>query len=288
MLQTTPMREARSNTPPRFELPPGSCDAHFHVFEPGYAHVDTPLYTFPDGTVEQYVAMTEFLGIERMVLVQPTYYGEDNALTLDVLQRLGPRCGAVVRIAEDTTEAELDRYHEAGVRAVRLDLFARRELPTDEIIAYVRRMAARTTPRGWHLQFYTPGTVVRDLLPFLAVLEDVFVIDHMGYMLESEGLTRADFEKLLGVLERGFCHIKLSGPYRIAKGKPLASVEWIGRALVETRPDRLLWGSDWPHLPDGQRDTGELLNLLADWAPDEAVRKQILVDTPQRLFFSSS
>ena len=114
------------------------------------------------------------------------------------------------------------------------------------------------------------------------------MIDHMGYMLESEGLTRADFERLLEVLERGFCHIKLSGPYRIAKGKPLASVEWLGRALVETRPDRLLWGSDWPHLPDGQRDTGELLNLLADWAPDEAVRNQILVDTPQRLFFSSS
>ena len=217
---------ADTNTPPRFTLPPGSCDAHFHVFEPGYPHVDTPLYTFPDGTVEQYVAMTEFLGIERMVLVQPTYYGEDNALTLDVLQRLGPRCGAVVRIAEDTTEAELDRYHEAGVRAIRLDLFARREQPTEEIVAYIRRMAARTTPRGWHLQFYTPGTVVRDLLPFLAELEDVFVIDHMGYMLESEGLTREDFEKLLEVLERGFCHIKLSGPYRIAKGKPLASVEW--------------------------------------------------------------
>ena len=158
------------------------------------------------------------------------------------------------------------------MRAIRLDLFARRELPTEEIIAYIRRMAARTTPRGWHLQFYTPGTVVRDLLPFLAELEDVFVIDHMGYMLESEGLTRADFERLLDVLERGFCHIKLSGPYRIAKGKPLASVEWLGRALVETRPDRLLWGSDWPHLPDGQRDTGELLNLLADWAPDEAVQ----------------
>ena len=288
MLQTTPMRAADTNTPPRFTLPAGSCDAHFHVFEPGYQCVAAPLYTFPDGTVDQYLRMTEFLGIERMVLVQPTYYGEDNALTLDVLRRLGPRCSAVVRIDEDTPDAELDRYHEAGVRAIRLDLFARRELPTAEIIAYIRRMAARTTPRGWHLQFYTPGTVVRDLLPFLAELEDVFVIDHMGYMLEAEGLTRADFDRLLGVLERGRGYVKLSGPYRIAKAKPLSSLQELGRALVETRPDRLLWGSDWPHLPDGQRDTGELLNLLADWAPDEAVRRQILVDTPDRLFFSSS
>jgi 2-pyrone-4,6-dicarboxylate lactonase len=129
-------------------------------------------------------------------------------------------------------------------------------------------MAARATPRGWHLQFYTPGTVVRDLLPFLADLEDTFVIDHMGYMLEADGLTSADFDRLLRVLEQGRCWIKLSGPYRIAKQEPLSSLQPLGRALVATRPDRLLWGSDWPHLPDGQRDTGELLNLLADWAPD--------------------
>ena len=147
-------------------------------------------------------------------------------------------------------------------------------------------MAARTTPRGWHLQFYTPGTVVRDLLPFLADFEDTFVIDHMGYMLEADGLTAADFDRLLRVLEQGRCWIKLSGPYRIAKHKPLSSLQSLGRSLVATRPDRLLWGSDWPHLPNGQRDTGELLNLLADWAPDEADRHQILVDSPDHLFFA--
>jgi len=285
-LQTTPMRAAESNTPPRFAVPPGACDVHFHVFEPGYPCVAEPLYTFPDGTLAQYLRLTEFLGIERMVLVQPTYYGTDNSLTLDVLRKLGPdRCSGVVRIEEDTPDDELDRWGELGVRAIRLDLFARREHPLAEIVAYVRRMAARAAPRGWHLQFYTPGTVVRDLLPFLAELEERFVIDHMGYMLESDGLTRADFDRLLGVLEQGRCWIKLSGPYRIAKGKPLASVEPLGRALVETRPDRLLWGSDWPHLPDGRRDTGELLNLLVDWAPDPEARRMILVNSPDELFF---
>jgi 2-pyrone-4,6-dicarboxylate lactonase len=282
---TTPMRTAESNTRPSFVLPANSCDAHFHVFEEGYPPVGDPQYTFPEARLEQYLKLTEFLGIQRMVLVQPTYYGNDNSLTVDVLRKLGSRGRAVVRIDEDVDDATLDEYHELGVRAIRLDLFARASRPLDDIIAYIRTMAARATPRGWHLQFYTPGRIVRDLLPFLSTLEDTFVIDHMGYMLESDGLTETDFERLLSVLEQGRCHIKLSGPYRIAKGKALSSVAPLGRALVSTRPDRLIWGSDWPHLPDGQRDTGEIVNLLVDWAPDEADRQQILVTTPGRLFF---
>jgi 2-pyrone-4,6-dicarboxylate lactonase len=277
------MRAAETNTRPSFALPPGACDAHFHVFEPGYRHVPSPLYTFPDGTLGQYLAMTEVLGIERMVLVQPTYYGTDNSLLRDTLRRLGPRCGGVVRIEEDASDAELDDYHALGVRAIRLDLFARARWPTADLIAYIRRMAARATPRGWHLQFYTPGTIVRDLLPFLADLEDTFVVDHLGYMTESD----PDFERrLLAVLAHGSCWIKLSGAYRVAKYKPLSSVTPWGKALVAARPDRLIWGSDWPHLPDGQRDTGEILNLLADWAPAAEARQAILVDGPDQLFFS--
>jgi predicted TIM-barrel fold metal-dependent hydrolase len=286
ILRTTPMRPAETNTRPRFMMPARACDTHFHVFEPGFPHVPDPLYTFPDGTLEQYLRMAAVLGIERMVLVQPTFYGTDNRLLAEVLRRLGPRARGVIRIEEDTSDADLDRYHDLGVRAIRLDLFARRSWPTADIIGYVRRMAARAAPRGWHIQFYTPGTVVRDLLPFLADLEDPFVIDHMGYMLEADGLTQADFTRLLGVLGLGSCWIKLSGPYRIAKSRPLSSVGPLGRALASTRADRLIWGSDWPHLPDGQRDTGELLNLLADWAPDQADRQRILAEAPDRLFFA--
>jgi predicted TIM-barrel fold metal-dependent hydrolase len=285
ILQCTPMRAAGTLTPPAFTLPAGACDTHFHVFEPGYPHVAEPLYTFPDGTTEQYLAMTQALGIERMVLVQPTFYGTDNRLLADTLRRLGPRCGGVVRIEEDAPDASLDAFHAIGVRAIRLDLFARADWPTRDIIGYIRRMAARATPRGWHLQFYTPGAVVRDLLPFLADLTDHFVIDHMGYMTEPD----PDFEeRLLGVLRQGSCWIKLSGAYRVAKSKPLSSVTPWARALVEARPDRLIWGSDWPHLPDGQRDTGQLLNLLTEWAPTEEARRQILVDGPDRLFFGDA
>jgi 2-pyrone-4,6-dicarboxylate lactonase len=284
--ETTPMRAADTNTKPCFVMPPGSCDTHFHVFEPGYPRVPNPLYTFPDATLNQYLRVTQVLGIERMVLVQPTYYATDNRLLLDVLKRVGSsRCRAVAQIDEDIADAELDRFHEAGVRAIRLDLFARATWPTESLIAYIRRMAARATPRGWHLQFYAPGTIVRDLLPFLSELADRFVIDHMGYMRAADGLTDSDFNRLLDVLDGGNCWIKLSGPYRIAKAQPLATVEPIGRALVAARSDRLIWGSDWPHLPDGQRDTGEILNLLADWAPDELDRHRILASSPEALFF---
>ena len=282
ILQCTPMRAAETNTRPAFAMPPGACDTHFHAFEPGYSHVPEPLYTFPDGTLDAYLRMAEVLGIQRMVLVQPSFYGTDNSLLRYVLKRLGPRCGGVVQIDEDASDAELDEFHELGVRAIRLDLFARASWPAAELVAYIQRMAARATPRGWHLQFYTPGTIVRDLLPFLADLEDTFVIDHMGYLTESD--PESD-RRLLAVLAQGSCWIKLSGAYRVAKNRPLSSVAPWGRALVAARPDRLIWGSDWPHLPDGQRDTGEILNLLADWAPGEADRRTILVDGPARLFF---
>jgi 2-pyrone-4,6-dicarboxylate lactonase len=287
-LQTTPMRPARTNSHPRFSMPPGATDAHFHVFEPGYPHVADPLYTFPDAALSKYLELTDYLGIDRMVLVQPSFYGEDNMLTLDVLREVGAdRCRAVVRVGDETTDAELDRYHDLGVRAIRLDLFARADRPTGEIITYVQQMARRASRLGWHLQFYTPGTIVRDLLPFLADFDQTFVIDHMGYMKESDGLTSIDAERLLRVLELGNCWIKLSGAYRIAKDKPLSTVNGLGRSLVATRADRLIWGSDWPHLPDGRRDTGELLDLLAEWAPDEEDRRRILVDSADRLFFGS-
>jgi predicted TIM-barrel fold metal-dependent hydrolase len=279
------MRAAETNARPTFTMPSRACDSHFHVFEPGYSHVPDPLYTFPDGTLKQYLAMAEVLGFARMVLVQPTFYGTDNSLLVDVMRKVGDRCRGVVRLEDDASDAVLDQYHAVGVRALRLDLFARRSWSINEITDYIRRMAARAAPRGWHLQFYTPGTIVRDLLPFLADFDHPHVIDHMGYMLEADGLTDADFERLLDVVSEGRCWIKLSGPYRIAKTKPLSFVEPIARALVATRPDRLIWGSDWPHLPDGQRDTGELLNLLADWAPDPTDRQRILADTPAALFF---
>jgi predicted TIM-barrel fold metal-dependent hydrolase len=184
----------------------------------------------------------------------------------------------------DISDSELDRCHQAGVRAVRLDLFKRARDPLATIQAYVRQTAARVARLGWHLQFYVPGYVVRELIPFLATLQVDFVIDHMGYMLEEDGLQPSDFAALLELTRSGRCWLKLSGPYRIAKDKGYGAVEHIARQIVDAAPGRAVWGSDWPHIPNSQRDTGELLNLLSVWAPDARTRQRILVDNPARLF----
>jgi predicted TIM-barrel fold metal-dependent hydrolase len=246
--------------------------------------VSRPHYTFPEATLEQYLALCRFLGIERMVLVQPSFYGTDNSLLLHALERIGSRGRGVVMVEEDISEVELDRFHALGVRAIRLDLFARASWSRADLRTYILHMLDRARPRGWHIQFYTPGYVVRDLLPFLATLEHDFVIDHMGYMLEEDGLTERDFAQLLDVMKTGNAWLKLSGPYRIAKHRGYEAVAHLAREIVAARPERALWGSDWPHLPDGTRDTGELVNLLLSWAPSEATRQQILVESPRRLF----
>jgi 2-pyrone-4,6-dicarboxylate lactonase len=284
ILTTKPVRPPSSNTPPQFRLPALSCDVHCHVFEPGYPHVAKPHYTFPEASLEQYLAVCRFLGLERMVLVQPSFYGTDNRVLLEALRRVGERARGVVMVDEDISDAQLDEFHALGVRAIRLDLFARAAWPRADLQAYIHRMLERSRPRGWHLQFYTPGYVLRDLLPFLSTLEHDFVIDHMGYMLEEDGLTENDFKRLLELMRTGQAWLKLSGPYRIAKQRGYAAVAHVAQQIAASRPERTLWGSDWPHLPDGTRDTGELLNLLPVWVPSETARQQILVEGPRRLF----
>jgi 2-pyrone-4,6-dicarboxylate lactonase len=284
VLVPTPMREAASNTKPAFALPKNSCDAHFHVFEPGYPSVAKPHYTFPDGSLRQYIELCDHVGIDRMVLVQPSYYGTDNRLTIETLRKLGDRARGIVMVEETISDANLDAFHGAGVRGIRLDLFARADWSRDNIHRYIQQMLLRTRPRGWHVQFYAPGYVVRDLIPFLETLNDDFVIDHMGYMLEEDGLTNRDFQQLLELLKRGKAWLKLSAPYRIAKSRGYGAVAHLANAIIQTRPDRAIWGTDWPHLTDGSRDTGELINLLLDWTRDETTRHQILVENPARLF----
>jgi 2-pyrone-4,6-dicarboxylate lactonase len=286
ILTPDPMRDAATLAAPVFAVPAGACDAHVHVFGPvaQYPHVPTPHYTLPEGTLPQLQRMTRKLGVDRFVIVQPSFYGTDNRCMLDALDQAGPQARGVAMVDEDVGDAALQQMHARGVRALRLDLFLRSAWPLTDITAYITRCVQRTQALGWHVQFYTPGWLVRDLLPFLKDLEADFVIDHMGYMLESDGLTPADFERLLYVMEQGHGWLKLSAPYRLAKDGNFARLVPMAQAIIATAPDRVIWGSDWPHIPYGGMDTGGLLNRLADWAPNAADRQRILVDNPQRLF----
>jgi predicted TIM-barrel fold metal-dependent hydrolase len=286
MLTSKPMRDAGTLARPAFSMPAGACDSHVHVFEAAakYPSVDTPHYTLPDGSLDKLQQMAGVLALQRFVIVQPSYYGTDNRCMLDALSAAGACARGVAMVGESCTDQELNAMHVRGVRALRLDLFSRSNWSTADIIAYIERSVRQTRAIGWHVQFYTPGWVVRDLLPFLADLDADFVIDHMGYMLESDGLTNADFDRLLETIRRGRGWIKLSAPYRLAKDGNFDRLTPMARALIEAAPERMIWGSDWPHIPEGGRDTGALLNLLTDWAPNGETRERILVHNPARLF----
>ena len=285
-LLSLPLRPFETISRPTFPMPSGAWDVHVHVFGPPerYSHVEKPHYTLPDGTLAQYRRLMPQIGIESFVLVQPSYYGTDNSCLLDTLIEVGDLARGVVMIEPDISDAELKRFHRCGVRAVRLDLFKRAREPLTAIKSYIMEAAARVGALGWHLQFYAPGYVVRDLVPFFRTLQIDFVIDHMGYMLEEDGLRSEDFSALLDLLGCGHCYLKLSGAYRIAKHKGYEVVEPVAKAIVERAPERAVWGSDWPHISYSDRDTGELVSLLERWAPSESARRKILIDNPKRLF----
>jgi 2-pyrone-4,6-dicarboxylate lactonase len=286
VLVSKPMRSAQTLTPPAFLVPAGACDSHVHVFGPAsrYPCVDTPHYTLPDGNLLQLEHMAQALNLQHLVIVQPSYYGTDNSCMMDALAAAGTRVRGVAMVNEKISDAELEAMHVRGVRALRLDLFLRSGLPTSELIAYIERSVRRTEPFGWHVQFYTPGWVIRDLLPFLAELQADFVVDHMGYMLESDGLTRLDFDRLLKVIALGRGWIKFSAPYRLARDGNFSRLQPLVTAVMDAAPTRVIWGSDWPHIPESGRDTGELLNLLAAWVPDSEALARVLVNNPLRLF----
>lgn len=280
------MRDASTLTRPQFEIPAGSCDSHVHVFGPEarYPRVAEPHYTLPDGNLPQLERALATLGVDRFVIVQPSFYGTDNTCMLDALDLAGRKARGVAMVRDDASPEELQAMHARGVRALRLDLFLRSALPTVELHRFIEQSIDRVRTLGWHVQFYTPGWVIRDLIPVLPDLGADFVIDHMGYMLESDGLTRADFDRLLRAVHDGRGWFKLSGPYRLAKDGNYAKLKPLAEAIVDAVPERVIWGSDWPHIPEGGRDTGELLNLLADWIPSAGARQKILADNPARLF----
>lgn len=286
ILVSEPMRGAHTLSPPTFSVPAGACDSHVHVFGPetSYPSVDKPHYTLPDGNLPQLRNMARALNLQRFVIVQPSFYGTDNSCMLDALDAAGTQARGVAMVNEQVSDADLQDMHVRGVRALRLDLFLRSSLPVSELIAYIERSVRRTEAFGWHVQFYTPGWVVRNLLPFLAELQADFVVDHMGYMLESDGLTRNDFDRLLKVIAEGRGWIKLSAPYRLARDGNFDRLGPLVKAVLDAAPSRVIWGSDWPHIPQGSRDTGELLNLLAAWVADAEVLTRVLVNNPARLF----
>ena len=278
---------------PTFRAPPLACDAHFHVFGPldRYPARDPGLrYKMPVAPLQDYLKLAARIGIERFVFVQPSAYLRDNDCMLDAMKEVGERCRGIVDVDENAPDAELARLDAIGVRGVRINVSP--VLPPEaglaqRLLARVQRLEARCAEIGWHLDFLLPGWLTAEMLPALAKLRVDYSLAHMGMFLAKDGPRQPGFLKLLDLLKHGSgrCWIKLTGTYRISQAPGFADVLPMARAIIDAAPERILWGSDYPHLSFADKvGSIELYNLLAQWAPDEAVRRRILADNPAKLY----
>lgn len=275
--------------PPRFRMPARACDTHVHVFGPEakYPYQANRAYTPPDATVPQLLALHEVLGIERVVVVQASAHGTDNRAILDAVAAHPARMRAVAAVGEDVSDAELRRLHEGGVRAIRVNLVDRGGMPFSSLAA-LRHMGERIRDMGWHIEFLVhveADAEFRALVPSLAVPVSV---GHLGYAKAPVRVDHPGYREFLALLRDGHCWVKLTGPYRISgrEAFPYDDVQPFAEAIVAAAPERVIWGSDWPHVIHyrSMPNDGDLLDALAQWVPDEAVRNRILVDNPARLY----
>lgn len=277
---------------PAFAAPALACDTHFHVFgaAAAYPYGGDLRYKPPHAPLEDYLKLAAHLGIERFVFVQPSAYARDNRCMLDAMRVVGPeRCRGIVDVDEAIADAELDAMHALGVRGVRINVSPVKTFApglADALRPRIRTLEARFVERGWQLDFLLPGWLTHELLPDMARLRVPFTMAHMGMFLAREGPAQAGFRALIRLLkESPHAHVKFTGTYRMATAPDFADALPMARALIEVAPERIIWGSDYPHLSFAdQVGSVQLFNLLGDWAPDEATRSLILAETPARLY----
>jgi 2-pyrone-4,6-dicarboxylate lactonase len=278
---------------PAFAAPAEACDAHFHVFGPAdrYPYGSPQLrYAPPLAPLADYLRLASHLGLTRHVFVQPSAYGRDNRCMLDAMKEVGPaRCRGIVDIDEDAPDALLAEMDARGVRGVRINV-SPVQLPqsglADSLRPRIERLAQRCAELGWHLDFLLPGWLTAELMPLLRTLRLPFSMAHMGMNLARDGVDAPGFQALLDLLAHGegMAYAKFTGIYRMSKVAGFSDADPMAHALMDAAPDRLLWGSDYPHLSFGDNSTVELFNLLARWTDDQAIRDKILADNPARLF----
>lgn len=270
---------------PSLAVPPLACDCHAHILGPPskYPYVKDRSYTPPDALPSDFLRMLGVLGMERMVVVQASCYGEDNRRAVDAVQELGVhRARGVVMVGADVAERDLAAMHAAGVRATRFITTAKGGPTLDEL----PEVAARVAPFGWPIEMYIPITAWPAVLPVVEKLPVPVVFDHMGGMMVDTPRDDPVFRRIIALLESGRCWTKLTGYRSSVAGPPYADVAPLARYFIERAPDRCVWGTDWPHtnLDGHMPDDGELLDQLGTWVDDEATLAKILVTNPARLY----
>lgn len=277
---------------PEFKAPPGSCDSHFHIFgtPERYGYGPDLRYAPPLAPLPDYLVLARRLGFERFVFVQPSAYERDNACMLDAMREVNAPCRGIVDIDENAPDAEFARLDAAGVRGIRINVSPIKPAKpgfSETMLPRIERLHARCAELGWQLDFLTPGWLTRELMPTMRKLKINYTLAHMGMFLAADGVDQPGFQELLELLNEGErrCWVKLTGTYRMSIAAGFADAAPLAQALIEAAPDRLIWGSDYPHLSFADKvGSIELFNLLGQWAPDEATRRRILVDNPAKLY----
>ena len=283
-----------------FDIPAGGCDCHVHVFgDPQkYPFFAGRAYTPETASVGELQQLLSALRLERVVIVQPSVYGTDNRCTIDGMRELGNRARGVAVIDDKTTDAELEAMGKAGIRGIRLNLATAGISDPAAARQRFENAVARAQKRGWHIQFNTQLSVIEALSPQLLASPVPLVIDHFGGALAALGLEQPGFGALVNLVKSGRAYVKISGSADSVSTQPdLADVAPLARALVAANPQRILWGTNWPHpgsAPVAGRkptdlalhvrtDDGKVLNLLPA-VPDAATRRLILSENPARLY----
>ncbi|MBK1660931.1 amidohydrolase family protein [Paracraurococcus ruber] len=291
---------AAGRTAPAFEVPAGACDCHVHVFpDPArFPFFAGRTYTPPVATADDLLRLQRDLKLDRVVIVQPSVYGTDNRATLDGIRQLGPqRARGVAVIDASTTPAQLEELHQAGIRGVRVNLETAGVVDPAASAQKLKSAVDQVAARGWHVQTYTRLAIIEALKDQLAQMPVPLVVDHFGGARGERGVDQPGFAALLDLVKSGKAYVKISGAYRSSNAAPdFADVAPLARALIAANPDRIVWGTDWPHPNTSLQkpateisepvpiDDGLLFNQLASWAPDAAVRRKILVANPARLY----
>jgi 2-pyrone-4,6-dicarboxylate lactonase len=271
----------------RFTLPPLATDTHCHVFGPAarFPYAPARAYTPADAPKEQLAALHKTLGIERAVIVQASCHGTDNRAMLDGIAASPGRYRGVAMVDESFTDKDYGALHDGGVRGVRFNFV--RHLGGRPDLNVVDHVLQCIRPLGWHLVVHLDAVDLVELSSLLRDLPVPFVIDHMARVQASAGLRQEPFQSLLDLMQLETCWVKVSGAERVsAAGPPFHDAMPFARALIQAAPDRVLWGTDWPHPNVGRYvpDEEDLLRLLPAMASDESVRRKLLVDNPARLY----
>jgi len=275
---------------PELKAPAGAVDAHCHVFGPAskFPYHPKRKYTPCDAPKEKLFELRDYLGFERNVIVQASCHGTDNSALVDALETAGDLARGVAVVDSSITEEELKAMDKAGVRAVRFN-FVKRLVDTTPRDVFVA-IAEKIKPLGWHIVVYFEAPDLEELTPFLNELNTTIVVDHMGRPDVSKGVDHPDFQRFIDLMQNNEkIWTKVSCPERLTQTPPdYSDVVPFARKLVQTFPDRVLWGTDWPHpnMNSHVPDDGKLVDVIPEIAPTAELQQKLLVDNPMRLYWS--